>query len=200
MASATSLALPKPQPTWPRRSPATTNALKWKRRPPFTTFAERLTYTTFSVISPPPRSRSTPNSSTAATGEPSLSFAGIGFAIFGLLSGAILEFQSCFARRVRQRFDTPMIPHPTAVKHDLGNLFFFRLLGGQLANFLRACDGTLRALQLGHHRTCRDQRHAVDVVDQLHVNMLAGHAHAHAWTLCRAAHFLTKAQMPSISG
>src|SRR5690349_18718761 len=51
MASATSPALPRPTPTLPRLSPTTTRALKLKRRPPFTTLAERLMNTTFSVSS-----------------------------------------------------------------------------------------------------------------------------------------------------
>src|SRR5229473_21301 len=48
MASETSFALPNPQPTIPSWSPATINALKLKRRPPFTTFAQRLMKTAFS--------------------------------------------------------------------------------------------------------------------------------------------------------
>ena len=52
IASETSFALPNPQPTFPSWSPATINALKLKRRPPFTTFAQRLMKTTFSVVSP----------------------------------------------------------------------------------------------------------------------------------------------------
>ena len=38
-----SLALPNAYPTLPLRSPTTINALKLKRRPPFTTFEQRLT-------------------------------------------------------------------------------------------------------------------------------------------------------------
>lgn len=48
IASGTSVAFPRPKPTWPLRSPTTTSALKRKRRPPFTTFATRLMCTTFS--------------------------------------------------------------------------------------------------------------------------------------------------------
>ena len=46
IASGTSPALPSPQPTWPAPSPTTTTALKLKRRPPLTTFATRLIWTT----------------------------------------------------------------------------------------------------------------------------------------------------------
>src|SRR5438093_212043 len=53
IASGTSLALPSPKPTCPLPSPTTTSALKLKRRPPFTTFATRLMWTTFSFSSTP---------------------------------------------------------------------------------------------------------------------------------------------------
>ena len=49
MASETSLALPKPKPTLPARSPTTVRAEKEKRRPPFTTFAVLLSFTSFST-------------------------------------------------------------------------------------------------------------------------------------------------------
>jgi hypothetical protein len=52
IASETSLALPNPYPTRPSWSPATIKALKLKRRPPFTTFAQRFMNTTFSLVSP----------------------------------------------------------------------------------------------------------------------------------------------------
>src|SRR6188508_872962 len=48
MASGTSFDLPRPAPTTPLRSPTTTTALKLKRRPPLTTLATRLIWTTFS--------------------------------------------------------------------------------------------------------------------------------------------------------
>ena len=48
MASATSLALASPMPTFPFLSPTATNAENEKRRPPFTTLAQRFTLTTAS--------------------------------------------------------------------------------------------------------------------------------------------------------
>src|SRR5580765_2225936 len=51
IASATSLALPSPTPTCPLPSPIATMALNEKRRPPFTTFAQRLTLITRSANS-----------------------------------------------------------------------------------------------------------------------------------------------------
>src|SRR5213079_1104156 len=50
IASATSFALPNPTPTLPSWSPATIRALKLKRRPPLTTFAQRLMNTTEKVV------------------------------------------------------------------------------------------------------------------------------------------------------
>ena len=46
--SVTSFAFPRPKPTIPSPFPTTTIALKLKRRPPLTTFAFRLIFTTFS--------------------------------------------------------------------------------------------------------------------------------------------------------
>src|SRR5262245_36463813 len=53
IASGTSFALPRPNPTRPALSPTTTSALKLKRRPPLTTLATRLMWTTFSFSSVP---------------------------------------------------------------------------------------------------------------------------------------------------
>src|SRR6266568_178533 len=51
IASGTSLAFPRPTPTWPAPSPTTTRAEKLNRRPPFTTLATRLMWTTLSFRS-----------------------------------------------------------------------------------------------------------------------------------------------------
>ena len=53
MASGTSLAFPKPTPTVSTSLPTTTSAEKEKRRPPFTTLATRLIWTTRSLRSMP---------------------------------------------------------------------------------------------------------------------------------------------------
>src|SRR5437899_1570437 len=107
MASATSLALPKPTPTFPSWSPATISALKLKRRPPLTTFAQRLIKTTFSVVSP------------LAAGVLSVLRS-------GRLPGldiAILKFQSAFARGVGQRFHFAVENIPAAIKHHVLHFF-----------------------------------------------------------------------------
>src|SRR5438094_205762 len=59
IASGTSFALPSPKPTRPLPSPTTTKALTLNRRPPFTTLATRLMWTTFSFSSTPCASRMT---------------------------------------------------------------------------------------------------------------------------------------------
>src|SRR3982750_1005634 len=51
IASGTSFALPRPAPTCPWPSPTTTSAEKLKRRPPLTTLATRLMWTTRSFSS-----------------------------------------------------------------------------------------------------------------------------------------------------
>ena len=51
IATGTSRALPKPKPTRPAPSPTTVSAVKPNCRPPLTTFAVRLTATSFSMNS-----------------------------------------------------------------------------------------------------------------------------------------------------
>src|ERR1700680_1614651 len=114
MASGTSPALPSPAPTRPEPSPTTTTALNEKRRPPLTTLATRLTWTTFS-------SRAIP---------------------FGPICSCLgiwaLELQSCFARGVGQGFDAPVVEVTTAVEHDGVDALVFGALGDGLAHGTRA--------------------------------------------------------------
>src|SRR5262245_5028989 len=93
MASGTSLALPRPTPTWPAPSPTTTSAANENRRPPFTTLATRLMFTTRSV-----RSRS-----------------------FGLMGVEVamsipLELQSGFAGGVSHRSDAALVGETVTVE------------------------------------------------------------------------------------
>src|SRR5207249_1308371 len=118
IASETSFALPNPQPTFPSWSPATINALKLKRRPPFTTLAQRLMKTTFSVVSPfaagalsVPRSNRLPG--------------------FG---EGILKFQSAFARGVGQRFHFAVEYVTAAIKHYILHFLCQQLLRDRFAN------------------------------------------------------------------
>ena len=61
IASLTSFAFPNPKPTRPFLSPMTIKALKEKRRPPFTTLAQRLMKTVFSTNSLPVVGTNTPS-------------------------------------------------------------------------------------------------------------------------------------------
>src|SRR6476619_3296314 len=109
MASETSFALPKPYPTRPLWSPATINALKLKRRPPFTTLAHRLMNTTFSVVSP------------FAGGVRSVVRESL--RLPWLPAYAILEFESAFARRVSQCFYFAVVKKSTPIENRLVDLF-----------------------------------------------------------------------------
>src|SRR3954462_2796247 len=114
MASGTSLALPRPTPTWPAPSPTTTRAEKLNRRPPFTTLATRLMFTTRSL-----RSRS---------------FGLIGAAMSRSNLSVTLELQPGLAGGVRHRRDPAVIGESVAVEHHLVELGRHALLGDQLAH------------------------------------------------------------------
>src|SRR5205814_8627287 len=120
IASETSFALPNPQPTFPSWSPATINALKLKRRPPFTTFAQRLMNTTFSVVSP----FAAADLSAPRSGRLPENVCAIG-----------LKFQSNLARRVGQRLDFALVLEPATIKHDLVDLFAECALGTLFADY-----------------------------------------------------------------
>src|SRR3954465_4784181 len=95
IASGTSPALPRPTPTWPAPSPTTTTALKLNRRPPLTTLATRLIWTTRS-------------SSVRRPG----SILGNGFSLFEL------EVEPAFARGVSQRANTAVVAEAGAIEDD----------------------------------------------------------------------------------
>src|SRR2546421_10697783 len=96
MASGTSLALPRPAPTWPWPSPTTTSAEKLKRRPPLTTLATRLMWTTRSFSS-------------------GRSLGLIGAAIESVLS----ELESALAGALGDGRDPAVIVEPVAVEDHL---------------------------------------------------------------------------------
>src|SRR6476469_7202773 len=95
IASGTSPALPSPTPTWPAPSPTTTTALKLNRRPPLTTLATRLIWTTRS-------------SSVRRPG----SILGNGFSLFEL------EVEPALARGVSQRANTAVITEAGSIEDD----------------------------------------------------------------------------------
>src|SRR5215207_6005792 len=103
MASGTSPALPRPTPTCPAPSPTTMTALKLKRRPPLTTFATRLIWTT----------RSSSVSLLASMRG----------------TGGSSEIQAGFASRVREGLDATVVPKPGAVEDDLADPGNLRPLG-----------------------------------------------------------------------
>src|SRR5690349_262184 len=107
--SGTSPALPRPAPTWPAPSPTTMTALKLNRRPPLTTLATRLIWTTRS-------------SSASLLGS--------------ILAMSLLELQAGFARGVRERLDPSVVAEARAVEHDSSDAGGLGALGDEAADDL----------------------------------------------------------------
>src|SRR5512146_2723328 len=95
---------------------------------------------------------------------------------FGRLTWA-LELQSAFASRVRQCLDAPVIKVSATVEHDLGDPFLLGALRHQFADLLgrgkiAAADVRLAVFRLaGLERGCRNQGHALGVVDYLRIDV-----------------------------
>src|SRR5690242_11516105 len=185
IASATSLALPNPTPTEPSWSPATINALKLKRRPPFTTLAQRLMKTTFSVVSPlaagvlsVPRSDRLPG--------------------FG---EAILKFQTAFARGICERLHLAVEYVTAAIKHHVLHFLCQHLLRDRLPNaFCRfPIRGRFFASQIFLQRRNRGQGFTGIVIDHLRVNMAPGKMHGQSRPLCGSAHLFPDAGMNALA-
>src|SRR6185503_20409328 len=160
IASGTSFALPRPAPTWPCWSPTTTSAENENRRPPLTTFATRLMWTT--------RSTSSPTSS-------------------GLMSMCwFLELESRFAGSVGDFLDATVEDEAVAIEHDGGDLERDQLLADRLADhasalLLRLAVHRSRQLLLGVRGS---REHATrDVVDRLRVDVLRRAEHGQTRTL-----------------
>src|SRR2546427_5262519 len=125
IASGTSPALPRPAPTWPAPSPTTTIALKLKRRPPLTTLATRLIWTTRS-------------SSVSLFGS-----------ILATWCSLRSELQAGFAGGIGERLDPPVVPEPGSIENDAGNASRLGALGEQAADYRRFLGLLLaRATQL----------------------------------------------------
>src|SRR6187551_2364667 len=147
IASGTSFDLPRPAPTTPLRSPTTTTALKLNRRPPLTTFATRLIWTTFS-------SR--------------LSLVGSILVMFV----SALQVEAALAGALGERANPPVVLIAAAVKdhgRDAGRL---RPLRDRLANGMRcvdpaAADARFAAGGRGHGAPA-------GVVDHLRIDELRG--------------------------
>src|SRR3954469_10603659 len=148
IASGTSPALPSPAPTWPWPSPTTTIALKLKRRPPLTTFATRLIWTT----------RSSSVSLLAS--------------ILGMCPSRS-EVEAGFARGLGERADPPVISEAGPVEDDVADARLLRPIGEQLADRLRAVGlRPVGAPELGLEARRRRERSAGGVVDHLGVDVV----------------------------
>src|SRR5438874_4291861 len=184
IASATSFALPKPTPTFPSWSPATINALKLKRRPPFTTLAQRLMKTTFSVVSPFAAGVLSVLRSNRLPG-------------FG---EAILKLQSAFARRICEGFHLAVEYVTTAIKDHVLHFLCQQLLRNCLANtFCRfPVRGRFFASQVFLQRRNRHHGFTGVVIDHLRVNMAPRKMDGETRSFCGSAHFLPNTGMNAL--
>src|SRR5215217_43510 len=176
MASGTSLALPRPPPTCPAPSPTTTRAANENRRPPFTTLATRLMFTTRSV-----RSRS-----------------------FGLIGVATwksfrkLELQPGLARGVSHGGDAPVIGEAVAVEHhrlDVGSLALLRDQGADPLR-VRLLVAFVLALQILGQRRGKREGLASGVVHHLRVDVLEALVNGKPRPLGGARELLADAVLP----
>src|SRR5262245_21503270 len=125
IASGNSPALPRPAPTCPAPSPTTTTALKLKRRPPLTTFATRLIWTTRS-------------SSASLLGS-----------IRANLGSFRSELEAGFAGGIGERLHTPVVPEPGSIEDHAVDPRGLGALGDEFADLGRLLRlGRLRALEL----------------------------------------------------
>src|SRR3954451_20781385 len=155
IASGTSRALPWPKPTRPFWSPTTTSAAKPKRRPPFTTLATRLMWTSLSTNS---LSRSSRCPCSRAMFRSNQS-----------------EIEAALAGSVGQRLHAPVVEIGAAVEHDVLQSLLQRALGDQLADRLGGVDIAARLEAFAHRffqRRGRNQSLAFHVVDDLRIDVL----------------------------
>src|SRR6267142_4028831 len=132
IASGTSRALPWPKPTLPFSSPTTTSAAKPKRRPPFTTLATRLMWTSLSLNS---LSRSSLCRSRPCSRAITIIRSGYRFRL-----PIPSEVQPAFAGRFGERLDAAVIDVAAAVEHDVLDARRRGALGEPLADRLGGVD------------------------------------------------------------
>src|SRR5438067_6960793 len=183
IASGTSRALPWPKPTRPFSSPTTTSAAKPKRRPPFTTLATRLMWTSLSVNSLSSRSRS--RSRSRCRGSRAMSFVPS-----SVVRHPSLEFQSAFTRGVGQRLDAPVIEIASAVEDHVLDALCGRPLRQELADRLgrRDVGAVLEATaHILFERRRRSERLAFEVVDHLGIDVLGRAEHRKPLTVTGGA-------------
>src|SRR5437870_5904852 len=148
MDSGTSLALPRPTPTWPRPSPTTTSAVNENRRPPLTTLATRLMETTRSFSSSTlgsifasatrilPLEKGAPPPSRLPR-EP----AGRGAAPLSTpRNPRSLKHQAAGASRVGERLHSSVVHIPATIEHHSVDPLRFRLARQELAHELGGGD------------------------------------------------------------
>src|SRR5258707_2856693 len=186
IASGTSRAFPWPKPTRPFSSPTTTSAAKPKRRPPFTTFAPRLMWTSLSTnsLSRSSRSRRSRRSrGSRAMILPHLSLAAA--AVRGanphldachLRSSRLRlsEIESALARRIGQRLDATVQTVTDAMERNVLDALRGCALGALFAHRFRRFDIGARFEAAAHLLVQRGGGHnglAVRIVDQLRINM-----------------------------
>src|SRR6266540_1306453 len=197
--SGTSLALPRPTPTWPEPSPTTTTALNEKRRPPLTTLATRLTWTTFS-------SRVRPVGPTCSIlGIYRASGAGCRVPGVGACSNRTepipetrhltprakraLELQARFAGRISQRLDAAVVHVAAAIEDDDADALLFGARGDGLTDSSRlVCLAARPAVACGRLIGAgRGERRARRIVDDLRIDVLQAAEDAQPWPLATAA-------------
>src|SRR5580704_2932954 len=178
IASGTSRALPWPKPTRPFWSPTTTSAAKPKRRPPFTTLATRLMWTSLSTNS---LSRSSRRWGSRAIGlchfvGPTRSLSGVS------------EIQSAFARRLGQSLDPAVIEVAAAIEYHVLDALFLGALRDQLADRLGRVDAGAGLQAFARRlldRRRRSERDARVVVDDLGIDVLGRAEHGEPLALAR---------------
>src|SRR5580700_9872851 len=180
IASGTSRALPWPKPTLPFWSPTTTSAAKPKRRPPFTTLATRLMWTSLSVNS---LSRSSRRWGSRAISlchviDPTRSLSGVS------------EVQSAFACRLGQGFHPAVIEVAAAIEYHVLDALFLGAFRDQLADRLGRVDAGAGLQSFARRLLDRRSRHECDallVVDHLGIDVLGRAEDGEPFALARRA-------------
>src|SRR5687768_15292185 len=184
IALGTSEALPVPAPTVPCPSPTTTTALKLKRRPPFTTLATRLTWTSFS-------SNSAMLRSILAIISPQVSGVGCRVSVGASPRHLTpvtwhLEIESSLARAVGESLDAPVVQVAAAVEHHTGDARRLRALRDEFADGSRFSYLDC-ALYSGVEGRGGDEGMAAHVIYKLRVNVVQTAKYVEARPLSRAA-------------
>src|SRR4029079_1010925 len=134
-------------------------------------------WTSLSTNSLSRSSRSLPRSRPPRSRSPAMVFSNLvrGAGPLSFVQNHFLEAQSAFARRIRQRLDAPVIEILTAIEHHFLDALLHRAFRQQLADGLGRIDVGARVAALAHglfQRRCGSQRLALQVVDDLGVDVL----------------------------